>query len=264
MTGDWVLLIVRPVSVPGVGVLDAVAEVPLPLISVLFSAVGEIPGLRIALERRDGELLVSQPYDEMRIGKPQRATISSIQANGVAFMVPTSLIKRPTIGVARASLYPDVMIALTLDLRTATEDWVRDRNRMILVVTIALLLLGALALTLTAAQRQRERADAERSRARTVLDSAIESMSDGFVMWDEDDRLVLCNQQFRQMYQDQLGVYSARRPVRRHHPWRRQIGTISGGRRRRRGVRPGDGCMASAEPWPDGTRTAKCALGADH
>ena len=34
-----------------------------------------------------------------------------------------------------------------------------------------------------------------------MLDSAIESMSDGFVMWDAEDRLVMCNQQFRQMYQ---------------------------------------------------------------
>jgi diguanylate cyclase (GGDEF)-like protein len=175
--------------------------VPLPLVTVLFTSVGEIPGLRIALERRNGDLLVSQPYDEMAIGKPQRAAVSPIQSNGVAFMVPTRLIKKPTIGVARASLYPDVMIALTLDLRTATEDWVRDRNRMIGVVTVALLLLGGLALTLAAARRQRERADAERSRAGAVLDSAIESMSDGFVMWDADDRLVLCNQQFRHLYQ---------------------------------------------------------------
>jgi diguanylate cyclase (GGDEF)-like protein len=34
-----------------------------------------------------------------------------------------------------------------------------------------------------------------------VLESAIESMSDGFVMWDADDNLVLCNQQFRHIYQ---------------------------------------------------------------
>jgi diguanylate cyclase (GGDEF)-like protein len=201
VTGNWVLLIVRQVAVPGIGVLDAVAEVPLPLVTVLFSAVGEIPGLRIALERRNSDLLVSQPYDEMRIGKPQAAAISKLQANGVAFLVPSNIIEHPTIGVARASLYPDVMIALTLDLKTVTVNWVRDRNRMIGVVAVALLLLAALALTLAAAQRQRERADAERSRARAVLDSAIESMSDGFVMWDADDRLVLCNHQFRNLYQ---------------------------------------------------------------
>ena len=33
-----------------------------------------------------------------------------------------------------------------------------------------------------------------------MLNSAIESMSDGFVMWDEQDRLVVCNQRFREIY----------------------------------------------------------------
>ncbi len=46
-TGEWVLLVVRQVYVPGAGLLDAVAELPLPLISKLLSAVGGIPGLRV-------------------------------------------------------------------------------------------------------------------------------------------------------------------------------------------------------------------------
>jgi diguanylate cyclase (GGDEF)-like protein len=201
VTGDWVLLVVRQVSLPGVGVMNAVAEVPVPLITVLFSSVGSVPGLRIALERRSGQLLVSQPYDEMQIGKLQPAAVSQVQANGVAFMVPSNLIRKPTIGVARTSLYPDVIITLTLDLRTAMADWGRDRNRMIVVVGVAVVLLSIVALTLETARRQRERADAERSKARAMLDRAIESMSDGFVMWDAEDRLVTCNQQFRQIYQ---------------------------------------------------------------
>jgi diguanylate cyclase (GGDEF)-like protein len=201
VTGDSALLIVRQVTVPGIGVLGAVAEVPLPLVTVLFSAVGEIPGLRITLQRRDGQLLVSQPSRETKVGKQQRSAISRIQANGVAFMVPRDLIKAPTIGVVRTSLYPDVMIALTLDLTTAMTDWVRDRNRMIGMVAVAVVLLAALAFTLAAAGRQRERADVERNRARAVLDSAIESMSDGFVLWDDEDQLVACNKQFRQIYQ---------------------------------------------------------------
>ena len=86
-TGDWVLLVVRRMFIPGSGILDAVAEVPLPLIAKQLSAVGDIPGLQVSLERRDGQLLLNQPYDEMRIGEPQRVAISQIQANGtVLFM----------------------------------------------------------------------------------------------------------------------------------------------------------------------------------
>ncbi len=200
VTGDWVLLMVRQVVVPEVGAINAIAEVPLPLISILFTAVGEIPGLRISLERRNGQLLVSQPYDEIEVGKLQSAIIPG-HTNGMAYLVPLSLIHRPTIGVARASLYPDVMIVLTLDLKTAMTDWTRDRNQMIVLVAIAVVLLSAMALALEVARRQRKLADAERTKARALLDNAIESMSDGFVMWDTKDRLVTCNEQYRQMYQ---------------------------------------------------------------
>jgi len=200
VTGDWVLLLVRQVSLPSVGDMYAVAEVPLPLISELFSAVGEIPGLRILLERRNGQLLVSQPYDETQVGKLQRTSIGGLQANGVAFMVPANLMPKPTIGVARASLYGDVMIALTLDMQTAMADWLRDRNRTVILVGIAGFLVFALGLALNAALRQRERVEAERSKARATLDSAIESMSDGFAMWDSEDRLVTCNQQLQRLY----------------------------------------------------------------
>ena len=158
-TGNWVLLVVRPVYVPGVGLLHAVAELPVPLLSKLLSAVAGIPGLRVSLERRDGQLLLSQPYDEMQIGKPQQAVISRIQAGGTTFVVPPDLMKSPTIGIARASLYNDVMMALTLDMTTAMADWVRERDRMIVSVGIAVMLVSGLALILMVALRQRERAE---------------------------------------------------------------------------------------------------------
>ncbi|MGA3002334.1 MAG: EAL domain-containing protein [Acetobacteraceae bacterium] len=159
LTGDWVLLVVRLVTIQGAGTLDAVAEVPLPLVAKLLSFVGEVPGLQVSLERRDGQLLLSQPYDEMRIGKPQRVAIGRIQANGAVFVVPGGLIEHPTIAIARASLHGDVMIALTLDRTIAMADWERERDRMIVSVTIAVVLVATLALILFVALRQRGRAE---------------------------------------------------------------------------------------------------------
>ena len=201
VTGDWVLLIMRPVQVAGVGGLHAVAELPLPLISGLFSAVGAIPGLRIMLERHNGELLVSQPYNEMQVGRIQPDVISQMTSTGEAFLTSPKSIPAPTLGTARATLYPDIMVVLTLDLDTAMADWVRDRNRMIGLVAVAVVLLSAMTLTLLNALRLRERADAERSKARAALGSAIEAMPDAFVMWDSDDRLVTCNTQYLRMYE---------------------------------------------------------------
>jgi diguanylate cyclase (GGDEF)-like protein len=200
VTGDWVLLVIRPVNIPGLGVLDAVAEVPMPLITVLFAAVDRIAGLRISLERPDGQLLLSQPYDETQIGKQQPATIGKAQADGVIQIIPHGPNQGASLGVTLSSLYPDLVISLSLDLKTAMLGWVRDRDCTISVVVFALLLISALALALDGARRQRIRADGERSKARAMLDSAIESMSDAFVMWDADDKLVTCNQQYREMY----------------------------------------------------------------
>ena len=61
------------------------------------------------------------------------------------------------------------------------------------------MILG-LAVALTAVMRQRERAASERDQARTVLENAIEAMADGFVIWDQNDRLVTCNARYRELY----------------------------------------------------------------
>jgi diguanylate cyclase (GGDEF)-like protein/PAS domain S-box-containing protein len=90
---------------------------------------------------------------------------------------------------------------LTLDLDVALTGWAHDRDRLSIFTGSIAVLICALALTLDIAHRRQGRADAERNRAWAMLDSAIESMSDGFVMWDSEDRLITCNEQFKCMYE---------------------------------------------------------------
>ena len=45
-------------------------------------------------------------------------------------------------------------------------------------------------------QRQREKEIAD---ARRMLADAIESLSEGFALYDEDDKLVMCNSSYREM-----------------------------------------------------------------
>ncbi|MEM9761181.1 MAG: ATP-binding protein [Pseudomonadota bacterium] len=53
------------------------------------------------------------------------------------------------------------------------------------------------------------RTDAEResARLRKQLSIAIEAMPDGFVLYDRDDRLVICNERYRQLYGDSEGKF---------------------------------------------------------
>ena len=166
----------------------------------LLAPVGAVPGLRIYIERPDGLRLASLPHDELKVGKQQVAAISSLGTDGIAFKLPSWLVTSPTIAVWRNTLYPDVQVALTLDLSASMADWARDRDRLLIALGVACVLVLALAGHLYAALRQRERVETERKKSRDLLDGAIEAMSDGFVMWDEQDRLITCNQRFRDLY----------------------------------------------------------------
>ena len=49
-------------------------------------------------------------------------------------------------------------------------------------------------------EQERQRAEAEARRAQAQLGEAIEAISEGFALYDADDRLVICNSRFKEMY----------------------------------------------------------------
>ena len=49
-------------------------------------------------------------------------------------------------------------------------------------------------------EQERQRAEAEAQRAQARLGEAIEAISEGFALYDPDDRLVVCNSRFKEMY----------------------------------------------------------------
>ncbi len=57
---------------------------------------------------------------------------------------------------------------------------------------------GALAMVSDISQRKR--VEGEEARSRQLLRDAVEAISEGFTLYDADDRLVLCNEKYRQLY----------------------------------------------------------------
>ena len=200
LTGEWALFLGRPVEVPGIGDMLALAEVPVPLLATVLGAAGEQEGLRITVETADGRLLASQPHDETRIGGQLSRAAADMPTDGSAFVMESRFSGAPVVASARATLYSDVAVVATLEAHAAFAEWSLDRGRVHFVAAAAALMLAALALALLAALRQREKIESERARARRVLENAIEAMSDGFVMFDADDRLVVCNRRYRELY----------------------------------------------------------------
>jgi diguanylate cyclase (GGDEF)-like protein/PAS domain S-box-containing protein len=196
-TGEWALFFARLVQLPGIGPLYAVAEVPVPLVITLLAP---------SVERAGGQLLASLPHDESRIGQPTTPPIDALPRTGRAFNLADRFRGDATIAAIRPTLYRTVFVMVTYDETVALEEWQRERDRVIVIAAGASTLVVLLTVALVLALQQRQRAVAERTRSRVMLEGAIESMSDGFVMFDANDRLVVCNSRFKDMYSTSASV----------------------------------------------------------
>lgn len=149
------------------------------------------------LERDDGTLLAALPHDETRIGRRLLATAPGSGGDGAA---RSRFNDEPVLIAVRPTLYPALSIAATIERSQALAGWAADRDRALVVSAAFAALVMALAAALLVGLRQRERVEAERARWRRTLENALESMSDGFVMFDPDDRLIACNQRYKEFY----------------------------------------------------------------
>ena len=80
LTGEWTLFFLRSLDLPGAEPLVVAAEVPVSLLATMLAPLGEVPGLRLSVERADGQLLASLPHDETRIGRPLPRSATSAAA----------------------------------------------------------------------------------------------------------------------------------------------------------------------------------------
>jgi signal transduction histidine kinase/CheY-like chemotaxis protein/HPt (histidine-containing phosphotransfer) domain-containing protein len=204
-TGEWSLYMARRVVLPDLGPLLAVAEMPVPVVGALLAVGGEGAGLRITLERDDGTLLASLPHDETRIGtRLQPTALSRLAAapagGGTMLEPPGPAGDDAAITSVRPLLYPALALTASMRQSTALAGWEKERFRAIVISAAFAALVAALAAALILALRQRERTEAERGRWRQMLENALDSMTDGFVMWDANDRLVACNARYKDFY----------------------------------------------------------------
>lgn len=199
-TGEWTLFFARNIVLPTLGPVMAVAEVPVPVVQSILSGAGESLGLRVTLERDDGTLLASVPHDETRIGQKLVPAAASLRGAELGQEMKSRFASEIVFAVVRPTLYPALTVAVTLEVDTALKGWYADRSRAFLVSGALGLMILLVAGALMVGLRQRERVEDERATARRTLENALESMSDGFVMFDPNDRLIACNSRYKDFY----------------------------------------------------------------
>lgn len=195
-TSQQVLFFARVLRLDDGSRLVAVAEVQVSMLSTVLAQGASIRGLEVTLEREGGPLLASIPPRDDLAGRTLMPILTEQASDGHPRRMMSRLGGKPAIVAARPGLYRNLVIVASIPIDAALEGWRRERNViMSAALAFALLILGIGYFAMAQLRRQ-WRARTELVRSKATLDQALESMVDGFVLLDPQDRVVTWNRRF--------------------------------------------------------------------
>ena len=213
-TGTWIVQIARKVSGPNGQFLGLVlSAIELQSIEQYFARVVLGPDSAISLIHLDGELMARHPRIETLIGRPIPGGIAvklvSNSESGVGRQIGTvgKAVDR-LIGAHRVAGYPFLIVATT-NTTAVLADWWRAVYYLISIAILAILAVAAgcfLVIRQFKNYALLERARAEKIETEILceqtirLDAALENMSQGLCMFDAQQRLVVCNKRYADLY----------------------------------------------------------------
>jgi diguanylate cyclase (GGDEF)-like protein len=204
-TAGWTTVIARKVVGPNGQFLGVVSRDMSPAnLESFFESVALGPGSAISMLHRDGTMLARYPHIEAMIGRNFRtAPVQQILAR--ADYGTTRLISpvdgEDRLAAARALSEFPLSIIATTTVATALADW-RAQTRSLVVAAGLVALVIALTLSLIVRKLSRQHRNSERRLAleKERLDTAINNMTQGLLLYDSDARIVLCNRRYLEMY----------------------------------------------------------------
>jgi signal transduction histidine kinase/NO-binding membrane sensor protein with MHYT domain len=113
------------------------------------------------------------------------------------------------LGFAMAGMHYTAMAAtwfLPGEAASGTVDHALDPGALAFWVSFASLLITSLAIFITVVDSRLQQMAHDEAVSRSRMREAIESISDGFSLYDMDDRLVECNQRYRELMDSGLGI----------------------------------------------------------
>jgi diguanylate cyclase (GGDEF)-like protein len=191
-----------------------------------FASVALGEGAAISLYLREGTLLARHPHIERMIGSNVHDSaiyryISSKSDHG------TIRLTSPIDGQERlASAYglrsfPMAIVASTT-VAAALVDWREQTRFLILVASFSVIVVTAMLVLFVRKLLQQHRVEKQR------LDTAINNMTQGLLLYDSAERLVVCNQRYIAMYGLSSDVVKPGLSFRDLVAYRKQTGTFKG------------------------------------
>jgi len=205
-TGTWVVQIARKFSGPHgefIGLVSAAIE--LQSIEQFFASIALGPDSSISLYHRDGQLLARHPHGDAEIGRSVPNGVTTLPARDADSAVGRRVrmighSEDRVVAVHRVAHYPLVVGAST-SVAAALAGWRKQVMFLAGAGGLIVLMIATLAFIIA---RQLSRAEArfrqDIDTQKLHLRTAIDNMSQGFLMFDAAKRLVICNRRYLEIY----------------------------------------------------------------
>ena len=233
-TGTWVVQLAHKVSGSNgefIGLVTAAIE--LESIEQFFATITLGADSSIALFHSSGELLVRHPHVEPLIGrvipKSVVATLAAGADRAVAKQVsPIDTGGDRVVAVHRVAHYP-LVVGATRSVRAVLDGWRQEAAFLIVAAILISLIIAALVLQLVRQlSRNERRLQDHLDEQKFQLDTAINNMSQGFLMFDSSQRIVILNQRYLDMYALSADVVGPGCTIRELLGYRKENGSFTG------------------------------------
>jgi diguanylate cyclase (GGDEF)-like protein len=204
----WATVVACKVTGPNGEFLGVVTRAITPSsFEMFFSSVTLAPGASISMFHRDGTLLARFPHVTGMIGRNFRTgTIPEDREKIFELNHYTTRATSPIDGESRLvasralNEFPIVILA-TSTVAAALADWQEQMHFLIGVGGISVALIAVL-LFLVVRRLSRDHAASQRrlTLEKQRLDKAINNMTQGLLLFDSSERLVVCNDRYIEMY----------------------------------------------------------------
>jgi diguanylate cyclase (GGDEF)-like protein/PAS domain S-box-containing protein len=226
-SANWATVLSRKIAGPNGEFLGLVTRAIRPAsLEKFFATMALGEGAAISIYHRDGTLLARYPHVEAMIGRnfatgPIHQQILSRSDHGTMRLTsPVDGLDR--LASARALTDFPISIIATTTVAAALADWRQQIRFLIAVAGLSVLVIAGILFLIVRKLSQQHQLEKQR------LDTAIDNMTQGLLLFDASQRLVVCNQRYIEMFGVSTDVVMPGCTIRELLKHRKEIGSFTG------------------------------------
>jgi diguanylate cyclase (GGDEF)-like protein len=206
VTGVWTTILARKLTGRNGELLGSISRgIEAVHFEKFFASLALGDGATISMFHQDGTLLARHPHVEAMIGRkfkpdPLRLRAQSQIGYGTIRLVSPIDGEDRLVSARSLTNFPLAIIASTT-VSAALADWGAQTRFLIAMGGVSVLVIAAMLFLVVRKLSQQHRLSQQRlTLEKRRLDTAVNNMTQGLLLFDSSQRLVICNQRYIQMY----------------------------------------------------------------